>query len=258
MTTTTINHESQAAPYFKQGVDGGLGVLMIHGLTATPTEVLPIANYLAECAPELSLSCPLLPGHGTTPQQLRDTTARDWVAAAASEVGRLAECCSELAVVGVSMGAVIGAHLAIVDPRIRSLTMLAPAFSTRRLLAIMLPVLQPFVGYKKKSRRSLDNHRQKGLCSYDRYPLASLMEMRRLARRTSWRLPEIQIPTLIAGGRKDKYVPWSAIEKLRHRIGGDQVEVFDCPESGHVLPHEPDAPKLLEAIRDFLGCAHGA
>ena len=42
-----------AAPRYREGNAGGLGVIMLHGLTASPTEVEPIAAYLEQVQPEL-------------------------------------------------------------------------------------------------------------------------------------------------------------------------------------------------------------
>ncbi len=64
-----------AAPYRCHGSRGGVGVILIHGLTASATEVRPIADHLERAAVGITLSCPLLPGHGTTFEDLRHTAA---------------------------------------------------------------------------------------------------------------------------------------------------------------------------------------
>ena len=68
-----------AKPRFHRGKPGGIGVLMIHGLTASPTEVAPLFEYLESHHPEWSLSSPLLPGHGTTVQDLRRVGCDQWI-----------------------------------------------------------------------------------------------------------------------------------------------------------------------------------
>ena len=241
-----------AAPYFHRGPESNPGVVFIHGLTSSPTEVRPIADYLRRTEPQMTLSCPLLPGHGTNLENLRRTSLREWSETVEVEVDRVAQMCGLVSIVGVSMGAVLGAEAAMADSRVRSLIMLAPVFGLRPSSALFITIMRHVVRFTRKSRRSLDNHCRKGLYSYDRYPLDSLMHLMALGRRTRTRLGKLVTPTLIAVGRHDRYVPPSTVESLRREIGTKRLEVFLCPDSGHVLPHEPDAPRLMKAIRQFI------
>ena len=57
-----------------------IGVLLLHGLTATTAEVRLLAEKLH--ASGYTISAPLLPGHGTRPEELNGTTWHDWAWAA--------------------------------------------------------------------------------------------------------------------------------------------------------------------------------
>ena len=241
-----------AAPIFHAGRAGGLGVVLVHGLTASPTEVRPVADFLRERDPAITLSVPLLPGHGTRVGDLRATHPDAWRRTVAGEVGRLAGTCGHVSVVGVSMGAVLAAQAALDDPRVRSIGMLAPVFSVGRWVSLLAPFVRHVMPYRRKSERSLVNHRAKGLCSYDRYPLTSLVHLNALGRRVRARLGELTVPVLLAGGRRDQYVSWIDIESLARAIGSESLELVDCPASGHILPHEPDAEHLFERLHSFL------
>jgi carboxylesterase len=245
-----------AKPRFHRGKPGGIGVLMIHGLTASPTEVAPLFEYLSSRHPEWSLSSPLLPGHGTTVQDLLRVGCDQWIETVEAEVDRLAQTSSSVSVVGVSMGAVLVACHAAGDPRIRCVSMLAPVFRLKPAVNALLPLLRLVMTYKKKNRASIRNHREKGLFSYDRYPIAALIELRDLGRRTWARLHQLRIPVLIAAGLQDPYLSWSEMDRIARRIGGDRVELLPCPRSGHILPHEPDAPGLFSAVENLI--VHGA
>ena len=47
---------------------GPIGVLLIHGFPGSPVEMRLIGEYLNER--EMTVLAPLLPGHGTTPEDL--------------------------------------------------------------------------------------------------------------------------------------------------------------------------------------------
>jgi carboxylesterase len=60
------------------GPAGRTGVLVSHGFTGTPQSMRPWAEHLA--AQGYSVRLPLLPGHGTTWQEMNRTTWNDWYA----------------------------------------------------------------------------------------------------------------------------------------------------------------------------------
>ena len=251
------NIAPEAASYYRAGTPGGVGLVLIHGLTASPTEVRPVAAYLEARDPTMTLSCPLLPGHGTTPDDLRSTSPEAWRVTVADEVSRLAAGCGSVGVLGVSLGAVLAAQVALDDSRVASVSMLAPVFRLGRKAAMLIPVLRHFLPYVRKSRRSLENHRAKRLFSYDRYPFSSLAHVHTLGRQTRARLRQLTVPALLAIGRHDRYVSRAEAESLRRALGKNLVSFVECPRSGHVLPHEPDAAVLFEAIGGFLATQHG-
>ena len=53
--------------FFLQG--GSMGVLLIHGFTGAPTEMRLLGGFLHQNG--LTVSAPLLPGHGTTVENVR-------------------------------------------------------------------------------------------------------------------------------------------------------------------------------------------
>ncbi len=54
----------------------GPKILFIHGFTATPTEVRPIGDFLHK--KKYDIYSVLLPGHGTTPEDLQTKKLDDW------------------------------------------------------------------------------------------------------------------------------------------------------------------------------------
>jgi carboxylesterase len=65
-----------AEPYSHDGAE--VGVLLCHGFTGTPQSMRPWGEYLA--ARGLTVSVPLLPGHGTRWQDMQQTGWQDWYA----------------------------------------------------------------------------------------------------------------------------------------------------------------------------------
>jgi carboxylesterase len=70
------------------------GVLLIHGFTATTAEVRLLADAFKKQG--LTVSAPLLPGHGTSPQDMNRQHYTDWIACVESAYKKLRETCSKV------------------------------------------------------------------------------------------------------------------------------------------------------------------
>ncbi len=63
------------------------------------------------------------------------------------------------------------------------------------------------------------------------------------------RVPEIQVPTLILWGGKDRLIPLEFGERFARDIHGSRLVVFDA--LGHV-PHEEDPARTVAAVLPFI------
>ncbi|MER6924420.1 alpha/beta fold hydrolase, partial [Streptomyces spiralis] len=89
-----------AEPFRHEG--GEVGVLLCHGFTGSPQSLRSWAEYLAERG--LTVSLPLLPGHGTRWEDMAITGWQDWYAEVDRELRALRERCAHVFVAGLSMG----------------------------------------------------------------------------------------------------------------------------------------------------------
>ena len=64
------------------------------------------------------------------------------------------------------------------------------------------------------------------------------------------RIREVQAPTLILWGGKDRLIPPAVAKEFERAIAGSRLVVF--PELGHV-PHEEDPAATVAVVREFLG-----
>ena len=79
-----------------------IGVLLSHGFTGSPASIVPWGTYLAEQG--FAVSVPLLPGHGTTWQEMTSTRYADYYAAIEKEFDALKARTDVVVVGGLSMG----------------------------------------------------------------------------------------------------------------------------------------------------------
>ena len=123
--------------------DNKTGILLIHGFTATTAEVRPIAHILHKAG--LTTTGPLLPGHGTHPDDMNRATWQMWVEKVKKTYAELLSHCNQVFVLGESMGALLALELAAQHPEIAGIILFAPAIKVNKLWRAHL--LVPFKDY---------------------------------------------------------------------------------------------------------------
>ncbi|MGH9072111.1 MAG: alpha/beta hydrolase, partial [Acidimicrobiales bacterium] len=98
--------------------------LVLHGFTGTPQSMRALAEALA--ATGLAVELPLLPGHGTSIEDMVPTRWRDWFAAAEAAYCALAARSRRVVVVGLSMGGTLACALAAGHPEVAGIAVINP------------------------------------------------------------------------------------------------------------------------------------
>lgn len=103
-----------AEPIFLKGTSGR-ALIGLHGLTGSPDDLREWAQVFHHLGDTISV--PLLPGHGTTPEDLLHIDWETWVSAVRDEIHRMRKTHGVVVLVGSSMGATIALQLANEEAR---------------------------------------------------------------------------------------------------------------------------------------------
>ncbi len=231
-------------------------LLAIHGFGATPNEVY----LLTELAQKLGLRtrAPLLPGHGTRPEDLAPLRYSDWYAAAEREFLALAEQ-GPVIVGGQSMGAVIALDLAAqFSPRVAGVIALGSATrltSPYPNLALALAEraqlpdfsMPKFDGPNISAPEGKRSHR-----TYSAQPMRAAMSLRRAGLRVLGKLGHIQCPAFIAHGRNDQVCPVENAWEIADGLGSSDPEVLLLARSAHIVTKDADQQRLRQRLQSFL------
>jgi carboxylesterase len=244
-----MKNEISVSPFLLEG--GPIGVLLIHGFTASPTEMRPLGNFLHQRGLTVSGIC--LPGHGTSPADLARFRWEDWYGAVETEFDNLHQACNVVFVAGLSAGGVLGTLLAAREPRrLRGLCLLCPAFYLHSRFLFLAPLLTPIIRSIPKSTRDREYLAHHGLFSYPDMPTPALTQLHHLIRRGRQQYSQVQQPTLIFLGQKDATVrPSSGIALFNRHISPDRNLVF-LPRADHILTVEPGAHFIFSRIHQFI------
>jgi len=229
-------------------------VLCLHGLTATPYEVRPVAEALA--ARGFRSLGPLLPGHGTRPEDLARVTWQAWLAAARAAHAELAARHARIFVVGTSMGGLLALALASELP-IAGLATIGTPLELRvppdPLLALVQR-LRPFLP-KRGGPDIRDPAARARHPTYSVMPVASVRQLVELQRFVKQRLSRVTAPILVAHGAHDRTADPADQARLLSGVASQHKERLLLGDSGHIATVDFGGPELARRIAEFFDAA---
>lgn len=223
---------------------GKTGVLLIHGFTATAIEVKQLAEFFYE--KNLTVCAPLLPGHGTSPEDLNNRKYTEWICCIEQSLGTLRQACEQIIVGGESMGAVLSLYLGKAMPGIDALLLYSPALNTHKLrYAKYLKLIKPTI-YK-------NNYEENTLWQgYTVYPLNAADELYKLQKLVKRELNKIHQPTIIFQGAYDQSIDADNGDFIYRNIRSKIKKYLRMNESGHVMLLGREFNKIANETWKFL------
>lgn len=240
------NPHLNGEPFFWQA--GPIGILMIHGFTATPVEVRMVAERLHPHG--YTVSAPLLPGHGTHPDDLNRVRWQDWVAKAEESYQQLKQTCQKVYLLGESMGALVALYLAAEHREAEGVIASAPAIRLQisPVQKAALPLISLFRASTPKGGLDASSNWQ----GYPVNPLKGVQQLFRFQKEVERRLPEIVQPILVLMGRHDTTVHPEAGKFILERVSSPYKSLVWFENSSHVILIDQEVDAAAERIERFI------
>ncbi|MBM4458306.1 MAG: alpha/beta fold hydrolase [Chloroflexi bacterium] len=221
------------AAFFLDG--GDVGALLIHGFTGSPPEMRLIGDYFHGRG--VTVSAPLLPGHGASVADMNRCRYTDWIAAVEQALADLRTRCCAVFAAGLSMGSLLALHLAADHPELTGVIAYSPAtwVADRRIL--LTPLGKRLIATLPAAGESdlVDPQAAQRLWCYDHYPVAAAHELLKLMQRVRRRLPRVVCPLLIVYSTRDRSIhPASAIRTFTW-AGAQDKQLLALANSGHAI-----------------------
>jgi carboxylesterase len=237
-----------AEPYRHDG--GETGVLLCHGFTGSPQSLRPWGEYLA--AHGLTVSLPLLPGHGTRWQDMQLTGWQDWYAEVDRELLALTGRCSRVFVGGLSMGGTLALRLAQKHgTAISGLMLVNPSVKADSPQLRAVPVIRHFVPSVAGIASDIARPGS-GELGYDRTPLHAVHSLSKFWGLVRAGLPRVTQPLLLMHSRVDHVVHPSNSEVVLAKVSSTDVTERVLERSYHVATLDHDAEQIFTESYDFV------
>ena len=263
---------------------GRAGLLLVHGITGTPTEMKPLIRKLV--AQNFTVACPQLAGHCTTLKELKKTRWQDWYATLESSLDFLRSECDSIVVSGLSMGALLALKLAADHPdKIDGIATLSatfvydgwnvPRLKQRWILPLVLhSPLRYFLSYHEPAPYGIKDDRIRSLITtvyenygdnmpekygYSEFPGVTILETFRLIQAVKRELSRVEIPLLVVHSTEDDMASLNNARFLVETVSSNHVESYYLDDTYHVLTLDKRRDDVSERVSDFaLRCTMGA
>lgn len=227
---------------------GPRALLFIHGFTSTPESLMPVAESLARAGWTVQL--PLLPGHGTTPEDMEKYSFQDWMEAVLAAWDGLSRSYERPAVAGLSMGAALALHVACRRP-VSAVAALAPSLYIKDWRLSLLPLLRLVKHWNAAIANDIKG-RELQETAYPRFALKNVADLLELQKIVRAELPGLRAPLLGIQSREDHTVPPSCLDDLMRWAGSEVKEQHRLLNSYHVITLDQERGTVAGLMDKFF------
>ena len=234
---------------------GEIGMLFFHGFTGSPYEARDFSSYFAKQG--YSISVPLLPGHGTRPDDLMNTKWQDWYLFAESEYFVLKKKLKSVILVGQSMGGSLALSLAA-HHSIDAVVSLAGAVFLKDWRLRLLPIAKKLLNYQYKSKGPDVSLKEvkKNSASYHKYPIKSVEEFLNLLKFTKENLNLIKDPLMLIHSKRDHTVTYENLDYIFNNVSSVIKNKITLQNSYHIISLDQEKTAVFQNIFNFLKELH--
>ena len=205
--------------------DGDVGVVLVHGFTASPAHVRFVAEDLFNAG--YSVIAPLLPGHGTLESELKYADGDKWFGAVSNAIRRMREYGKKrIFCMGHSLGGVLSllsAENSLCDGVI---TVAAPIKIYNGIRVKLFTI------FCKKKYHVMNKPDGSGLFRYYRADGISIKHLTDTISKTRSKLYKVKVPTLIIYSPEDKTVMPKSADIIYDGIKSGVKDIFKI-NGGH-------------------------
>jgi carboxylesterase len=195
---------------------------------------------------------PLLPGHGTKPQDLNEVKWQEWPAKVQGELEELFKSCDQVFLAGLSMGG--GTSLYVTEEnndRLSGLILVNPM--------IHVPFVSAPVGYVlsrfQKLRTSVGNDiKRPGITEhgYDALPTRGIHQLLIMLKKTRQNLSKVTVPVQLFHSVEDHTLPVSNTEIIMAGLGSVNKTLIELIKSYHVATLDYDQEVIYQNSLTFI------
>ena len=227
-----------------------VGVLLVHGFTGSPASMRPWAQYLNQHG--YTVTVPLLPGHGTRPEDLNLVKWQEWPAKVENDLNLLLQSCEKVFICGLSMGGGTTLNVATrYSQQLAGIILVNPMIHVKLVPHQLAWLISRF----QKMRDSVgDDIKRPGITEwgYDSLPAVGVYQLLKMLSYTRKRLHDVTAPLQLFHSVEDHTLPVTNTEIIMAGVNSREKNRIELVNSYHVATLDYDQEIIFENSRLFI------
>ncbi|MEQ1557365.1 MAG: alpha/beta fold hydrolase [Methyloglobulus sp.] len=236
--------------------DNGIGVLLIHGLLASPAELRDYGDHLVKQG--YTVMGVRLKGHGSSPYALQNQTWQDWYGSVLRGYKILKAHCQQIFVTGFSTGGALALKLASEQfPEIIGISAVSVPIKFINPAFMLVPLLHgtnklvDWLSSYEGIKPFIENPTEHPDINYRHVPVKSLYELRLLIESMNEFVPLCKVPTLVLQGNEDPVVSVKSAQEVTNKLTAANKLLKIVPSKRHGILME-NIGGTWESIDEFM------
>jgi carboxylesterase len=202
----------------------------------------------------LTVSAPLLPGHGTNVDDMNRSKWTEWTDCVEGALAELRAQCDTVFVGGLSMGSVLTLYLAEFHADLPGVILYSPAAWPADRLLYLTPIIKHLMSKRAKSSDTdlTDPEADRWLWSYEENPAIAAHEFLKLLRRVRRALPRVTCPILLIHSTLDRSIAANSARLTYGRVGSQDKELVTLHNSGHCITVDSEWESVAAKTHAFI------
>ncbi|MFP3917530.1 alpha/beta fold hydrolase [Lysinibacillus telephonicus] len=227
-----------------------IGVLMLHGFSGGPYEIMPLANFIKENT-DWIIETPTFTGHGDMDfLSLKGYKAEHWLMDAEIAYRNLAKKVDKIFVIGFSMGGIIALYLAKRYP-VSKLILLSAAvkyIAPAQLLKDLRAMAEDAINGRLKDNELFKRYENK----IKNVPASSTVQFMKIVSQVEPYIHTIDVPVFIVQGQCDGIVPSATAQLLYDQLPSNEKQIFFSVNGKHHICYSDDCDTWFPQVLKFL------
>ncbi|TFG09206.1 MAG: alpha/beta fold hydrolase [Promethearchaeota archaeon] len=239
-----------AGPFYFEG--NQIGILMIPGGGGgTCADLKPLAEDLRKVV-DYTIHIPLLPGIGTSPEDLRRTSIDDWNRAMEKEFNILRNKTEKIFLGGHSLGALLTLLFATKRNDLNGIFTISAPVGLKGIAPKLVPILKPFIKYHAIPSEKFREETGGKWVGYDKIPVNIVSKINKMIKELKAQLSTITAPILLFQGRFDENIKGESMNYIYENINSSTKKKIWLEHSGHAILEIPDHDLIVKELLKFF------
>jgi len=248
--------KNDGRPYMLPTWSCKAGVVLVHSYLSVPGELKQCARMLR--AQGLWIYGVRLPGHGSSPERLAQTTWEEWRGAVEQGFAIMNQICRKVALVGFSAGGSLVMELASRLESLAGVVAICPPSSLKDYSRRFMPPIDIWNRLLARWKGGLKNQEfvafepeEMGI-NYNRNPVAGVYQVGELLDACRDRLPHLIHKSLVIAADQDQVIGNRAAQNVYSKIESAHKELAVISSRRHNIIFGPEGKRAREILCSFI------